>query len=82
MNDPLPIIPLGGIGIKVDKTLIGCKNAVRIGNGDIHVSPAMYDLIKHADEKELRHLLESIKLLTIPEPDYTMPITINPFNVI
>lgn len=82
MSEPLPLIPLGGIGIKVDKMMVGCKIAVRIGNGPIHVSPAMYDLISHADEKELRHMLESINLLTIPEPDYSMPMTTNPFNLV
>lgn len=45
-----------GFSIKVSKNLEGSKKAVRQGS-TIYVSPAMYDLMKHANEVELRQLL-------------------------
>lgn len=56
-----------GLKIAVSSVLAGGKRAVRMGD-TVYVSPAMYDLIKSADEKELRLLLEKIEMITIPEP--------------
>jgi hypothetical protein len=37
----------------------------------------MYDLMKHADKRELKHLLDNIKLVVVPEMDYsTLPPTV------
>lgn len=69
---------LTSIEIKVDPHLVGSKMAVRIERGPIYVSPAMMDLIQHADQDELRKLLASIKLLTLPDCKkmfYAMPMT-------
>lgn len=58
--------PLDSFEIVVDQHMAGMKKAVKMGN-KIVVSPAMYDLIKHADQKELEHLLKNIPLIDIPE---------------
>jgi hypothetical protein len=56
----------GGIEIRVSAALVGHSRALRFGNGPLIVSPAMYDLISHADEKELRTLLENIHIQQLP----------------
>jgi hypothetical protein len=58
---------LNGLSVEVSRHLVGSKKAFRQGN-TIYVSPAMYDLIKHAAEDELRTLLERIEVVTIPAP--------------
>ena len=59
--------PFDAIPVRVDKSLVGSKKAVRIGNGPIYLSPAMYELVKGAESpEELRRLLESIPLLQLP----------------
>lgn len=58
---------LFGFNVTVSSALVGSKRAVRMGN-TICVSPAMFDLIKHANEDELQRLLAAINVLTIPEP--------------
>lgn len=55
------------IEIKVDKHLAGGKMAYRIGDGPIHVSPAMHDLISNADPDELQTLLARIPLVSLPD---------------
>lgn len=70
-----------GVEVRVSPALIGGKRAVRFGGGPIHVSPAMYDLMRHADPAELRRLMESIEVLNLPAaPDYTrhLPMTVTP----
>ena len=64
---------LSGIEIRVDTSLVGSKKAVRLGDGPIYVTPAMMDLVQHAEGDELRRLLGSIPLVTIPDysPDYS-----------
>jgi hypothetical protein len=62
---------IGGYEIQVSKYLEGMKKAVKL-NGIIYLSPAMWDLVKHAEtQEELRHLLENIPLVdmgTLPNP--------------
>lgn len=57
-----------GVRIAVSNALVGSTKAVQFGDGPIHVSPAMWDLMKHADKAELRRLLESIHVVRIPKP--------------
>lgn len=44
-----------------------------MGDGPIYVSPAMWELLSNADEKELRHLLANIPLLNLPAFSFTEP---------
>lgn len=63
--------PLHGLEIKVSSYLAGCKHALQFGNGPVYVSPAMYDLIRNADEQELKLLLDTIhirRMLALPDP--------------
>jgi hypothetical protein len=70
-------IPWNGLEIIVSPNMVGCKNALRMGSEPkIYVSPAMYDLINHADEKELKTLLENIHILHLPFEPF------NPFEAI
>ena len=64
MNGPNQFL---GLSVQVSQSLVGFKRAFRQGN-TVYVSPAMFDLIKHADPDELRTLLEQIMVLTIPDP--------------
>jgi hypothetical protein len=57
---------LFGFEVHVNPVLAGGKKAVRQGNR-MYVSPAMYDLISHAEGDELESLLKSIECVTIPE---------------
>jgi hypothetical protein len=69
---------LAGLSIKVSQLLAGSKRAFKQG-GTVYVSPAMYDLIRNADEAELRHLLANIRLVEIPDVSfYDMPMTTKP----
>ena len=78
-----PPAPIHGIPIQVDRHLIGSKKAVRIGNGPIVLSPAMYELVKGAEsQEELRRLLEAIPLLQLPAMPSLygpLPMTTRPF---
>lgn len=58
--------PMFGLSVQVSQSLAGSKKAIRQGN-TVYVSPAMHDLMKHADQDELRLLLEKIEMVTIPE---------------
>lgn len=67
--------PLAGVEIRVSPALAGQKHALRFGDGPIYVSPAMYDLIRHADPDELRRLLEAIHVRNLPPlPDFRGPL--------
>ena len=58
----------GGIPIKPAEHLRGADKAIKQG-GVIHVSPAMYDLIRNAGPDELRDLIGSIKVMNLdPKP--------------
>lgn len=57
--------PLAGLRVEVSGYLKGCKTAAIQGNTLI-VSPAMFDLLSHANEKELQQLAESIKAVRLP----------------
>lgn len=60
-----------GFGVHVSSVLVGSKRAFRIGN-EIWVSPAMYELIRHADPDELQRLLSAIPLLTLPDMRFSV----------
>ena len=59
---------LNAIPIEECSFMKGCKKAVK-ANGKIYLSPAMMDLVKHADEDELQHLLANIPLLDFGDFD-------------
>jgi hypothetical protein len=58
----------GSLYVFVARDLTGSRRAIRQGKS-IYVSPAMFDLMKHADADELKRLLEAIHVVTIPEID-------------
>jgi hypothetical protein len=60
------VTPLHGYRVAVSSALVGSKRAIRMGD-TIYVSPAMYDLMKHADQEELQRLLAAIPLLEAPD---------------
>ena len=75
------ISPLYGFKIQSNIYMAGSKKAIRQGD-TIHVSPAMYDLISHAEGEELNRLLESIPLLNLPDfdirnADLSMPVSVD-----
>lgn len=55
-----------GLRIIVAAFLAGTKRAIIQGDA-AYVSPAMYDLISHADPEELELLLSRIECVRIPE---------------
>lgn len=57
-------IPLHALPIAVSTHMAGTKKAVKM-NGTVYVSPAMHDLIRHAEGDELRRILEAIPLLDL-----------------
>jgi hypothetical protein len=59
--------PLFGFAVQECRWMAGSKKALRVGR-TIYVSPAMMDLIRHAEGDELRRLLGSIPLVEIREP--------------
>jgi hypothetical protein len=72
VNPPYFGPPIGAIEVRVDRCLAGSKVAFQFGNGPIYVSPAMWELMKNANERELRVLLETIRIRKLPPlPDYT-----------
>jgi len=56
-----------GLRVAPRDALAGSKRAVKMGS-TVYVSRAMFELMRHADERELRLLLEKIELVEIPEP--------------
>lgn len=60
--------------IHVSQYLTGCKNAIRNGD-DLTVSPAMYELMKHANEDELQQLLEKIGVIDMSNEKATLLVT-------
>ena len=65
MSPHLPS-PLHGFRVAVSSALAGRKFAIKQGD-TVYVSPAMYDLMSHADEAELERLLGAIRVIEIPE---------------
>ncbi len=64
-------MPLHAMEVAVSTHLAGSKFAYQFGNGPVYVSPAMYDLMKHATPKELETLLKSIHIKHLPPmPDF------------
>jgi hypothetical protein len=53
--------------ISVSQHLAGSKFAYQFGDGPVLVSPAMFDLMKHATPGELKTLLETIQVKHLPE---------------
>ena len=62
---------LDALEIVVSSHLAGQKRAVKIGDR-LHVSPAMFDLMKHASKDELEHLLRSIGLIDLTESRFLL----------
>lgn len=63
---------LFGLNLVESKTLFGSKYAVQKGN-TVYLSPAMYSLVKHANEEELEQLLKSIPVVRMPEMKWELP---------
>lgn len=67
---------LTGFKVVVDQVLVGCKKGYKMGD-TIHLSPAMMDLLKHAEtQEELTRLLTAIELVDLgpkfePHLDFT-----------
>lgn len=68
--------PLHALEIVVAPHLKGSKRAVRFGaEARIHVSPAMYDLIRHANAEELATLMRAIEIVNLPPlPSFSDPL--------
>jgi hypothetical protein len=67
MPTEIPVsIQWRGMEIRVEKMLAGCKYAILFGDGPVLVSPAMMDLISHANPDELKLLLENISIRCLP----------------
>lgn len=61
---------LCGIEVRCMQSMIGQAKCVKLG-GVIHVSPAQWDLLKHAKGDELKHLLANLPMLDMdgsPQP--------------
>lgn len=68
------------VDFRVAVFLAGSKRAVWDGK-HLHLSPAMHDLIEHADGDELKRLVESIGVLAIMVPDYhELPMVTKPWG--
>lgn len=72
MFDPLRSVP-----VQVAPHLVGQKSAVFDGNA-LHVSPAMYDLMKNADEEELQKICSKIGFIDISVEEVTLLINRRP----
>ncbi len=59
---------LTGLSVHVVSHMVGMKKAVRQGDR-LYVSPAMWDLLSHAEGAELERLLAAIPCTEIPEFD-------------
>ena len=70
---------LTGFVIQVSSVLAGGKKAILTGN-NLYVSPAMYDLMKHASPDELIKLLQAIEVIELPPINFEEPFYENPFN--
>jgi len=55
---------LFGMEIRVNDLMVGSKSAVA-SDGVIHVSPAMFDLMRHAEADDIRRLMDSIPVLKV-----------------
>jgi hypothetical protein len=59
--------PLSGLKVSASEYMAGAKKAVLCG-GTVHVSPAMWALMKDATPEELEHLLRNLPCLVLPPP--------------
>jgi len=57
-----------GLTIHASETLVGAKLGYAFSDNVVLVSPAMYDLLSHADKSELKRLVVTIKLKRLPFP--------------
>lgn len=53
-----------GLTVRPSLALAGARQAVQL-DGDIFFSPAMYDLLRHANQRELKQLLAAIPVLML-----------------
>lgn len=78
-------VTVEGVPIIRHDYMEGCKSAVSTC-GSIYVSPAMFDLISHAEGEELTHLLEQIPVTVLdgledqdPFAKGRLPFSLEPF---
>lgn len=57
------------LDLRVCPHMVGAKTAVQYGTGPVYVSPAQFDLLRHADAAELEFLLRTIPVLVLPARD-------------
>lgn len=62
---PPPITLDNGLRLVVSNGLAGSKRALLIGD-TVHLSPAMYELMSHAEGEELMRLLKAIEVIEMP----------------
>ena len=60
--------PLHGVPIIVNETLIGSKVAIYMQDG-VHVSPAMFDLMKNSEGDELNSVIKAIQVIDLRNVD-------------
>ena len=59
-------VAIDALSIVESPMLEGAKLMIRQGN-TVYVSPAVLSLMRTADEDELRKLMESIEVITLPD---------------
>jgi hypothetical protein len=57
--------PLSGLRLAVSPGLAGSKRALLVGD-TIYLSPAMHDLLTHAEGEELMRLCMAIEVIRMP----------------
>lgn len=55
-----------GFSLHVEPMLAGGRKSVLVGGRKLYLSPAMYDLVSHAEGDELRRILSRIELVHFP----------------
>lgn len=55
-----------GFSLHVESMLAGGKKSVLVGGRKLYLSPAMYDLVSHAEGDELKLILSRIDLVFMP----------------
>lgn len=78
MSDPQPPLAAGlgrevvGLRVEVSQFLVGFKHGFCDGR-TVLVSPAMWDLMRHAEGDELERLLKAIPLKPMPKGFFDPP---------
>lgn len=61
-----PALPLHAVRIQVATWMIGLKYAVQFGDGPVYLSPAMFELVEHADALLAAHPIRRVRLTGRP----------------